>query len=73
MIYVDSDVHLTTLANGKLDWILDSSSAYHLCENREMFSTYATCDDGLVWKKTNTVSRLLAKEKSYSTWKTRGF
>ncbi|GFZ16793.1 hypothetical protein Acr_26g0000630 [Actinidia rufa] len=36
-------------SNGKSDWILDSRSVYHLCKDKEVFSTYSmqgTCMDG---------------------------
>ena len=56
-----SHVLIPALADKKLDWIFDSGSAYHLCEDREMFSTYATCDGRLVWMANNTPSRVVVK------------
>ena len=56
-----SDVLLATSTDEKLDWILNSSSAYHLCGDREMFSIYAACDDGLVWMVNNTTNRVIGK------------
>ncbi|GFS46681.1 hypothetical protein Acr_00g0103660 [Actinidia rufa] len=35
------EVLLATSDDGKSDWVLDSGSAYHLCRDREVFSTYA--------------------------------
>ena len=57
----ESEVLLTALADGKLDWILDSSNAYHLCGDRDMFSTYAAYDGRLVWMENNTLSRVVDK------------
>ena len=59
--YSVSDVLLVVSGNEKSNWILDSDSAYQLCGDREMFSTYATCDDGLVWMTKNTTSRFVGK------------
>ncbi|GFS28974.1 hypothetical protein Acr_00g0004830 [Actinidia rufa] len=39
----ESDVLLVVSKDGKSDWALDSSSAYHLCRDRKVFSTYAAC------------------------------
>ncbi|GFY95439.1 hypothetical protein Acr_10g0008240 [Actinidia rufa] len=55
-----SDVLLTASVDEKLDWVLDSNSAYHLCRDREVFSTYATCE-GLVWMTNNTANRVIGK------------
>ena len=57
----ESDVLLTTSTNGKSDWILDPSSAYHLCGDREMFSTYVACDDRLIWMANNTANGVVSK------------
>ena len=56
----DSDDFLVALAYGKSDWILDSRSAYHLCRDREMFSTYAACR-GLVRMTNNTANIIVGK------------
>ena len=56
-----SHVLIPALADEKLDWIFDSGSAYHLCGDREMFSTYAACDGGLVWMANNTLSKVVGK------------
>ncbi|GFY85526.1 pentatricopeptide repeat (PPR) superfamily protein [Actinidia rufa] len=44
--------------------VLDSSSAYHLCRDREVLSAYATCE-GCIWMAYNTTSRVVGKE---SVW-----
>ncbi|GFY88850.1 hypothetical protein Acr_06g0007900 [Actinidia rufa] len=46
--------------DGKSDWVLDSSSAYHLCRDREVFSTYAACE-GRIWMANNTASRVVGR------------
>ncbi|GFS42430.1 hypothetical protein Acr_00g0079830 [Actinidia rufa] len=56
----ESDVLLAASADGKSDWVLDSGSAYHLCRDREMFSTYAPCE-GRVWMANNTASGVVGK------------
>ncbi|GFS38819.1 hypothetical protein Acr_00g0059610 [Actinidia rufa] len=48
------------LDDGKSDWVLDSSSAYHLCRDREVFSTYAACE-GRIWMTNNTSSRVVGR------------
>ncbi|GFZ11016.1 hypothetical protein Acr_22g0004140 [Actinidia rufa] len=55
-----SDVLLAASEDGKSDWVLDSGSAYHLCRDREMFSTYAACE-GHIWMANNTSSRVVGK------------
>ncbi|GFY80698.1 hypothetical protein Acr_01g0005070 [Actinidia rufa] len=57
----ESDVLLAASADEKSDWILELGNAYHLCGNKEMFSTYAVCDGGLVWMANNTPSRVVDK------------
>ncbi|GFS42751.1 S-adenosyl-L-methionine-dependent methyltransferases superfamily protein [Actinidia rufa] len=48
MMAVDeSDVLLAASADEKSDWISDSGIAYHLCRDREVFSTHVACE-GLV-------------------------
>ncbi|GFZ16423.1 hypothetical protein Acr_25g0008320 [Actinidia rufa] len=56
----ESDVLLAASEDGKSDWVLDSGSAYHLCRDREVFSTYAACE-GRVWMANNTASRVVSK------------
>ena len=51
----DNDVLLAISKDGKSDWVLDSGSAYYLCIDKEVFSTYAACD-GCVWMTNNTAS-----------------
>ncbi|GFZ08325.1 hypothetical protein Acr_20g0001330 [Actinidia rufa] len=52
------DVLLAASDDGKSDWVLDSGSAYHLCRDREVFSTYAACE-GRIWMANNTSSRVV--------------
>ncbi|GFY84156.1 hypothetical protein Acr_03g0009300 [Actinidia rufa] len=54
------DVLLTASDDGKSDWVLDSGSAYHLCRDREVFSTYAACE-GRIWMANNTASRVVGR------------
>ena len=56
----ESDVLLAASDDGKSDWILDSGSAYHLCRDREVFSTYAACE-GRIWMANNTSSRVVGR------------
>ncbi|GFY89759.1 hypothetical protein Acr_06g0016990 [Actinidia rufa] len=56
----ESEVLLAASEDGKLDWVLDSSSAYHLCRDREVFSTYAACE-GRIWMANNTASRVVGR------------
>ncbi|GFY85954.1 hypothetical protein Acr_04g0006920 [Actinidia rufa] len=56
----ESEVLLVALKDGKSDWVLDSGSAYHLCRDREVFSTYATCK-GRMWMANNTASRVVGR------------
>ena len=42
------------------DWILDSRSAYHLCREREMFSTYAAYEE-LVRMANNKANKVIDK------------
>ncbi|GFZ21721.1 hypothetical protein Acr_29g0008830 [Actinidia rufa] len=56
----ESDVLLAALADGKSDWVLNSGSAYHLCRDREVFSTYVTCE-GRIWMVNNIASRVVGK------------
>ncbi|GFZ13173.1 hypothetical protein Acr_23g0015580 [Actinidia rufa] len=54
------DVLLAASDDGKSDWVLDSGSAYHLCRDREVFSTYAACE-GCIWMANNTSSRVVGR------------
>ncbi|GFS38397.1 hypothetical protein Acr_00g0057270 [Actinidia rufa] len=54
------EVLLAAADNGKSDWVLDSGSAYHLCRDREVFSTYAACE-GRIWMANNTCSRVVGR------------
>ncbi|GFY84998.1 hypothetical protein Acr_03g0017720 [Actinidia rufa] len=56
----ENDVLLAASADRKSDWVLDSGSAYHLCREREVFSTYAACDKH-IWMVNNTTSRVVGK------------
>ncbi|GFZ09649.1 hypothetical protein Acr_21g0002480 [Actinidia rufa] len=56
----ESDVLLAASEDGKSDWILDSGSAYHLCRDREVFTTYAPCE-GRIWMANKTSSRVVGK------------
>ena len=60
--YSDNDVILAALADKKLDQILNSDSAYHLCEDRNMFSTYSSQDGELVCMANNIVIRVATLE-----------
>ncbi|GFS37354.1 hypothetical protein Acr_00g0051480 [Actinidia rufa] len=61
MMAVDeSEVLLAASDDGKSDWVLDSGSAYHLCRDREVFSTYAACE-GRIWMANNTASRVVGR------------
>ncbi|GFZ16963.1 hypothetical protein Acr_26g0002330 [Actinidia rufa] len=56
----ESDILLATSDDGKSNWILDLGSAYHLCRDREVFSTYAACE-GHIWMANNTASRVVGR------------
>ncbi|GFY95000.1 hypothetical protein Acr_10g0003850 [Actinidia rufa] len=56
----ESEVLLAVSDDGKSDWVLDSGSAYHLCKDREVFSTYAACE-GRIWMANNTASRVVGR------------
>ncbi|PSS36298.1 Proline-rich protein [Actinidia chinensis var. chinensis] len=56
----ESDALLAASEDGKSDWVLDSGSAYHLCRDREVFSTYAACE-GRIWMANNTASRVVGR------------
>ncbi|GFZ04844.1 hypothetical protein Acr_17g0004160 [Actinidia rufa] len=55
-----SYVLLAASKDGKSNWVLDSGSAYHLCRDREVFSTYAACE-GRIWMANNTSSRVVGR------------
>ncbi|GFS30404.1 hypothetical protein Acr_00g0011740 [Actinidia rufa] len=66
MMAVDeSDVLLAASIDEESDWIFDSGIAYHLCRDREMFSTHVACE-GLVQDGEQHDEELLAKEQSGS-------
>ncbi|GFZ21899.1 hypothetical protein Acr_29g0010610 [Actinidia rufa] len=56
----ESDILLATSEDEKSDWVLDSSSAYYFCRDREVFSTYAACE-GRIWMANNTASRVVGR------------
>ncbi|GFY96511.1 hypothetical protein Acr_11g0008170 [Actinidia rufa] len=56
----ENDVLLAASDDGKSDWVLDSDSAYHLCRDREVFSTYAPCE-GRIWMTNNIASRVVGR------------
>ncbi|GFY85443.1 hypothetical protein Acr_04g0001810 [Actinidia rufa] len=56
----ESDVLLAASEDGKSDWVLDSGSTYHLCSDREVFSTYTACERR-IWMTNNTSSRVVGK------------
>ncbi|GFS40774.1 hypothetical protein Acr_00g0070470 [Actinidia rufa] len=56
----ESDVLLAASDNGKSNWVLDSGSAYHLCRDREVFSTCAACE-GRIWMANNTSTRVVGR------------
>ena len=39
----------------KNEWILDSGCSYHMCPNRDLFSTYESCNDEIVLIGNNVV------------------
>ncbi|GFY85309.1 hypothetical protein Acr_04g0000470 [Actinidia rufa] len=55
-----NDVLLAASEDGKSDCVLDSGSAYHLCRDREVFSTYTPCE-GRIWMANNTSSRVVGR------------
>ena len=57
----ENNVLLAGSIDEKSDWILNSGSAYHLYGDKEMFSTYAPCNDGLVWMMNNITSIVVGK------------
>ncbi|GFZ19216.1 hypothetical protein Acr_27g0009550 [Actinidia rufa] len=54
------DVLLAASDNEKSDWVLDSGSAYHLCRDRDVFSTYEACEER-IWMANNTSSRVVGR------------
>ncbi|GFY84601.1 hypothetical protein Acr_03g0013750 [Actinidia rufa] len=68
MMAVDeSDVLLAASADEESDWISDSGIAYHLCRDREVFSTHVACE-GLVRMANDAI---VGKGQSGSAWQTR--
>ncbi|GFZ09348.1 hypothetical protein Acr_20g0011560 [Actinidia rufa] len=66
------DVLLAASDDGESDWVLDSGSAYHLCRDREVFSTYAACEGRIYRWRTTRLAELLAEGRSSSAWQTGG-
>ncbi|GFY80836.1 hypothetical protein Acr_01g0006450 [Actinidia rufa] len=67
MLAVDeSDVLLAASADEESDWISDSGIAYHLCRDREVFSTHVACE-GLVRMANDAI---VGKGQSGSAWQT---
>ncbi|GFS36180.1 hypothetical protein Acr_00g0044480 [Actinidia rufa] len=61
MVENESDVmYLAASEDGKSDWVLDSGSAYHLCRDREVFSTYAPCEER-IWMANNTSGKVVGR------------
>ncbi|GFS41059.1 hypothetical protein Acr_00g0071990 [Actinidia rufa] len=56
----ENDVLLAASDDEKSDWVLDSGSTYHLCRDREVFSTYAACERR-IWMVNNTSSRVVGR------------
>ena len=56
----DSDAFLVASADGKSNWTLDLGSAYYLYRDRDMFSTFATCE-GFIRMSNNTANRVVGK------------
>ncbi|GFZ00191.1 hypothetical protein Acr_13g0015900 [Actinidia rufa] len=60
----ESDVLLAASEDGKSNWVLDSGSAYHLCRDRDVFSTYAACEER-IWMANNIASKVVGKGSVY--------
>ena len=60
MVENESDILLTVSIDEKSNWILDSGSAYHLCRDKKMFSTYAACE-GLIRMANNRTNKVVDK------------
>ncbi|GFZ00193.1 hypothetical protein Acr_13g0015920 [Actinidia rufa] len=56
----ESDVFLAASIDGKSDWVLYLGSDYHLCRDRDVFSTYKACE-GHVWMTNNMATRVIGK------------
>ncbi|GFZ16892.1 hypothetical protein Acr_26g0001620 [Actinidia rufa] len=56
----ESDVLLAVSEDEKSDWVLDSGSVYHLCRDREVFSTYAACERR-IWMANNTSIKVVGR------------
>jgi 5'-3' exoribonuclease 2 len=57
----DAEYALTTV-NGMhfaYNWIMDSGCSFHMCPNRDWFSTYKSVDDGSVLMSNNTACKIL--------------
>ncbi|CAL9112609.1 unnamed protein product, partial [Musa textilis] len=45
----------------KNEWILDSGCSYHMCPSRDLFSTYESCNGGIVLMDNNAVCNVIGK------------
>ncbi|GFS37169.1 hypothetical protein Acr_00g0050380 [Actinidia rufa] len=63
------DVLLAASDDGKLDWVLDSGSAYHLCRDRMCSLHTQHARDVYGWRTTQ-LAELLAEDQSGSAWQT---
>ena len=67
MMAVDEgDVLLAASSDGESDGISDSGIAYHLCRDREVFSTHVACE-GIVRMANDAI---VGKGQSGSAWQT---
>ncbi|GFY92575.1 hypothetical protein Acr_08g0009710 [Actinidia rufa] len=72
----ESDVLLAASADEESDWISDPGIAYHLCRDREVFSTHVACEglvrmanDAIVGKgqsRSNEVLKLVEEHSEFS-------
>ena len=56
----ESDI-LLVASDGRSDCVLDSGNFYHVCGDKRLFSTYTTCDGGLLYMTNNTPARVVGK------------
>ncbi|KAG8503762.1 hypothetical protein CXB51_001771 [Gossypium anomalum] len=56
------DVKVSTSNNSKLtsEWILDSGCSFHICPNREWFSTYSSVEVGVVHMGNHSSSKVIS-------------
>ena len=45
----------------KNEWILDSGCSYHMCPNRDLFSTYESCNGGIVLMGNNAACDVVGR------------